>query len=139
MQIRMVAGLVEVVEREETFAADIRSTYGPNTWPMFPADLSADRRRTSPAGRVDVTPCETEIGRLLYRHLEAAKTQLRGRLAKRNVLETHAALLEAAAEAPILAGGGDLVGFVASVDEFIQRISDMTHYKTDDHVTGEGF
>jgi hypothetical protein len=97
-----------------------------------PADLSADRRLTSPAGRVDVTPCETEIGRLLYRHLEAAKTQLRGRLPKRNVLETRAALLEAAAETPILAGGGDLAGFVASVDEFIQRISDMTHYKTDD-------
>ena len=102
-----------------------------------PVDLSADRRLTSPAGRVDVTPRETEIGRLLYLHLEAAKTQLRGRLAKRNVLETRAALLDAAAETPILAGGGDLVGFVASVDEFIQRISDMTHCKTDDHVTSE--
>jgi hypothetical protein len=102
-----------------------------------PADLSADRRLTSPAGRVDVTPCETEIGRLLYRHLEAVKTQLRGRLAKRNVLETRAALLAAAAETPILAGGGDLVGYVASVDEYIQRISEMTHNKTDDHVTSE--
>jgi hypothetical protein len=101
-----------------------------------PADLSADRRLTSPAGRADVTPCETEIGRLLYRHLEAAKTQLHGRLAKRDVLETRAALLDAAAETPILAGGGDLVGFVASVDEFIQR-RDMTHCKTDDQVTSE--
>jgi len=55
-----------------------------------PADLSADRHLTSPVGRVNVTPCETEIGRLLYRHLEAAKTQLRGRLAKRNALETRA-------------------------------------------------
>jgi hypothetical protein len=103
-----------------------------------PVDLSADRRLTSPAGRVDVTPCETKIGRLLYLHLEAAKTQLRGRPAKRNALETRAALLDAAAETPILAGGGDLIGFVASVDEFIQRISDMTHYKTHDHVTCEG-
>ena len=106
---------------------------------VHPVDLSADRRLTSPAGRVDVTPCETKIGRLLYLHLEAAKTQLRGRLAKRNVLETRAALLDAAAETSMLARGGDLVGFVASVDEFIQRISDMTHYKTDDHVTCEGF
>lgn len=102
-----------------------------------PADLSADRRLISPAGRVEVTPCETEIGRLLCRHLEAVKTQLRGRLAKRNVLETRAALLAAAAETPILAGGGDLVGFVASVDEYIQRISEMTHTKTDAHVTSE--
>jgi hypothetical protein len=96
-----------------------------------PVDLSADRRLTSPAGRVDATPCETEIGRLLYLHLEAAKTQLRGRLAKRNLLETRAALLNAVAAAPMLAGGGDLVGFVASVDEFIQRISEMQNALVD--------
>jgi hypothetical protein len=98
---------------------------------QVPADRAADRRLTSPASRVDVTPRETEVGRLLYVHLEAAKAQLRGRPRKRNVLETRAALLDAVAQTPILAGGGDLIEFVASVDEFIQRISEMTHYKTD--------
>jgi hypothetical protein len=96
-----------------------------------PADLSADRRLTSPASRVDVTPSETEIGRLLYQHLEATKAQQRGRTAKRNVLDTRAALLDAVAQPPILAGGGDLVGFVISVDEFIQRISDLADHKPD--------
>jgi uncharacterized FAD-dependent dehydrogenase len=69
------------------------------------------------------TPRETEIGRLLYLHLDTAKDQLRGRTAKRTILETRTALLDAAAETPIVAGGGDLRGFVASVDEFVQRIS----------------
>lgn len=96
-----------------------------------PADLWADRRLTSPAGQVDVTPRETEIGRLLYQHLEATKAQQRGRPAKRNVLDTRMALLEAVAQPPILAGGGDLAGFVVSVDQFIQRISDLADHKPD--------
>jgi hypothetical protein len=87
------------------------------------ADLPADAYPYSPAGRVNVTARETEIGRLLYLHLETAKDQLRGRPAKRNILETRAALLDAAAEIPIVAGGADLKGFVANVDEFVQRIS----------------
>ncbi|HEY2362220.1 MAG TPA: hypothetical protein VGK36_13950 [Candidatus Angelobacter sp.] len=74
---------------------------------------------------------QTEIGRLLYQHLEATKAQQRGRTAKRNVLDTRAALLDAVAQPPILAGGGDLVGFVISVDEFIQRISDLADHKPD--------
>ena len=41
------------------------------------------------------------------------------------------ALLEAAAQAPILAGGGDLAGFVISADQFIQRISDLPDHKPD--------
>jgi hypothetical protein len=40
-------------------------------------------------------------------------------------------LLDAVAQPPILAGGGDLVGFVISVDEFIQRISDLADHKPD--------
>jgi hypothetical protein len=78
---------------------------------------------------VNVTARETEIGRLLYQHLEATKAQQRGRPAKRNVLDTRMALLETVAQAPILAGGGDLAGFVISVDQFIQRISDLADYK----------
>jgi hypothetical protein len=54
----------------------------------LPADLTADTRLNSAAGRVEVTPRETETGRLLYLHLETAKDQLRGRPAKRNILET---------------------------------------------------
>jgi hypothetical protein len=79
-----------------------------------PADPSPDTRLISPIERVDVTPCETEIGRLLYLHLEAAKAQLRGRPAKRNVLQTRAALLRAAPDTPSLS-------FVASVDEFVEN------------------
>lgn len=97
----------------------LRSEYSAH----LPADLSADSYLYSPARCVDVTARETEIGRLLYLHLETAKDRLRGRPAKRNILETRAALLDAAAEIPIVPGVGNLKGFVANVDEFIQRIS----------------
>ena len=43
-------------------------------------DLAADARLLAPAAPVEVTPRETNIGRLLYVYLETAKDQLRGRV-----------------------------------------------------------
>jgi hypothetical protein len=92
----------------------LRSEYLVEVSADAPADLPAHSRLLLPIGRVEITPREAEIGRLLYVHLEAAKAQLRGRPSKRNVLETRAALLDAAAETPI-------PGLVARVDEFVQN------------------
>ncbi len=93
----------------------------------LPADLSADTRLNLPARCVEVAPRETEIGRLLYRHLETAKDELRGRPARRNIAETRAALLDTASKMPIIAVEGDLLSFVTRVDEFIQANLKLTH------------
>ena len=88
----------------------------------LPADQLADERLHLWADSVEATPYETAVGRLLYVHLETAKTQLRGLPVNKNTLETRAALLDAVAT-QTLAGNAALVCFVAYVDEFIQRIS----------------
>ena len=65
---------------------------------------------------VQITDRETEVGRLLYLHLEALKFSMRKRPWKQNPFKTRAQLL-AAMESPLEAGGGDLRAFVARVDQ----------------------
>jgi len=98
-------------------------TLHPEYVARLPADPSADEGLRPPAGRVDVSPRETAIGRLLYIHLEAAKKQLRGQPTKRSVRETRAALLEAVFAAPTTDRDSGVVRFISTVDAFIQTIS----------------
>jgi len=80
-----------------------------------PVDPAADARLLSPANRVDVTPRERYIGRLLYVHLETAKDRMRGWPAERNILETRAELLDAASSTLTMHRHKGLMGFLASV------------------------
>jgi hypothetical protein len=84
-----------------------------------PADPSADARVLPSLDRIEVTPREMEIGRLLYKHLETAKDRLRGRHAKRSIIDTRAALLEAASSGLRVPADRDLIRFVADVDELV--------------------
>lgn len=70
-----------------------------------------------------MTSRETDIGRLLYVHLETAKERLPGRQARRTIIETRAALLDAASSTLTMPRDEDLMGFLASVDEFIESMS----------------
>ena len=112
-------------EHERVCLAGVRQGHPVNVHPEYVAqrspDGAADARLLSPMHPVKVTAQETEVGRLLYNHLETAKEHLRGRQAKRSIAESRAALLHAASQTPMMVGGGDLVSFIAYVDEFIQR------------------
>jgi predicted nucleotidyltransferase len=80
---------------------------------------SADARLLAPADREEVTQRETDIGRLLYRHLETAKNQMRGRQGQRTIVETRAALLDATSCTPRMPGDEAVMGLLARVDGLI--------------------
>ena len=84
------------------------------------ADPSVDARLLSSADRVEVTQRETNIGRLLYRHLETAKDQMRGRQGNRNIIETRAALLDVTSCTPRMPSDEAVLRLLASVDKLVE-------------------
>lgn len=82
-------------------------------------DLDVDARAFTPAAPCAITEHETELGRLLYVHLLAAKDHFRG--GRADMKDTRNALEKALADGPIVAGGGDLLAFIAQVDRSVGR------------------
>jgi hypothetical protein len=71
-----------------------------------PVALLPDPASHTAAPVLDITPAETEAGRLLYVHLEAVKAERRGHVGKRDSRQTREALRHCLAT-PLEMAGGD--------------------------------